>query len=144
MSNTTGVATTGRRSAASLPKIKPLAHFFRPLEDRFAMNTIPRSQNWGLGSAAAFTAAIFLWSLALGASPQLHKVVHPDANQPEHTCCAPCKRARSGRPIFYNPGADPAVGRIAIPRRQRFRARATRAGLARCCSRRLLGDATRA
>ncbi len=50
------------------------------------MNTIPRSQNRGLSSAATFAAAIFLWSLALGASPQLHRFIHPDADQPGHTC----------------------------------------------------------
>jgi hypothetical protein len=50
------------------------------------MNTTPRSQNRVLGSAATFAAAIFLWSLALSASPQLHKAIHPDANQPGHTC----------------------------------------------------------
>lgn len=35
---------------------------------------------------AAVVSAAFLWTLALSASPQLHKLVHPDANSPEHTC----------------------------------------------------------
>lgn len=35
---------------------------------------------------AAFVSAAFLWALALSAAPQLHELVHPDANSPEHTC----------------------------------------------------------
>ena len=35
---------------------------------------------------AIFIFASFLWALALGASPQLHARVHPDANRAEHSC----------------------------------------------------------
>lgn len=35
---------------------------------------------------SAFLSAVFLWTLALSASPQLHERFHPDANRVEHTC----------------------------------------------------------
>jgi len=35
---------------------------------------------------AAATAAAFLWTLALAASPQLHERIHSDANRPGHSC----------------------------------------------------------
>jgi hypothetical protein len=50
------------------------------------MNTIPGAAIRGRGFAAAVAAAAFLWSLTLGVSPQLHARIHPDANQPDHTC----------------------------------------------------------
>ncbi|HUE41471.1 MAG TPA: hypothetical protein VMO75_06045 [Chthoniobacterales bacterium] len=37
-------------------------------------------------SVAILASAAFLWALALGASPQLHERVHPDANRAEHAC----------------------------------------------------------
>ncbi len=50
------------------------------------MSTLARSTNRGRASIAIFVSAAFLWALALGASPQLHERVHPDANRIEHTC----------------------------------------------------------
>ena len=35
---------------------------------------------------AAATAAAFLWTLALAASPQLHERLHSDANRSDHSC----------------------------------------------------------
>ena len=37
---------------------------------------------------AAVAAAAFLWTLALGASPQLHNRLHADANRVHHACAA--------------------------------------------------------
>jgi len=39
-------------------------------------------------SVAILASAAFLWTLALGASSQLHERIHPDAHQVEHTCAA--------------------------------------------------------
>jgi hypothetical protein len=50
------------------------------------MNTIPGAPIRGRGFTAAVAATAFLWSLALGVSPQLHERIHPDANQPDHAC----------------------------------------------------------
>jgi len=35
---------------------------------------------------AALASAVFLWTLALSASPQLHERIHPDANRSDHSC----------------------------------------------------------
>jgi hypothetical protein len=50
------------------------------------MSTVSRPTNRGLGFAAGFVTAVFLWTLALSVSPQLHSRIHPDANTVEHTC----------------------------------------------------------
>jgi hypothetical protein len=52
------------------------------------MSAIPATGNRGRGFAAALAAAAFLWSLVLSVSPQLHERVHPDADQPGHSCAA--------------------------------------------------------
>ena len=35
---------------------------------------------------AGFISVVFLWALALSASPQLHQRLHPDADRVEHSC----------------------------------------------------------
>ena len=35
---------------------------------------------------AGFISVVFLWALALSASPQLHQQLHPDADRVEHSC----------------------------------------------------------
>ena len=50
------------------------------------MNTALRSQNRGRAFIAVFVSAVFLWTLAMSASPQLHQRIHPDANRTDHTC----------------------------------------------------------
>jgi hypothetical protein len=52
------------------------------------MRVFARSNNYGRAFVAAFVSAGFLWALALGASPQLHQRVHPDANRVDHNCAA--------------------------------------------------------
>jgi len=37
-------------------------------------------------SIAIFACAVFLWTLALSVSPQLHERLHPDANRIDHSC----------------------------------------------------------
>jgi hypothetical protein len=51
-----------------------------------AMNRFVRSDNCGRAVVAGFVFAAFFWALALGASPQLHQRVHPDANRGDHSC----------------------------------------------------------
>jgi len=67
---------------------KSLAEFLDPTEVRGAMSTLARSTTCGRAFIAIFVSAAFLWALALGASPQLHKRVHPDAGRVEHSCAA--------------------------------------------------------
>jgi len=50
------------------------------------MSTLLRSNNRRRAIVAAFVSVAFLWTLALGASPQLHQLVHKDANRAEHNC----------------------------------------------------------
>ncbi len=50
------------------------------------MNPAPRLPNRGRASVVAFVSAAFLWTLAVGASPQLHQRIHPDANRTDHNC----------------------------------------------------------
>jgi hypothetical protein len=52
------------------------------------MSTLLRSNNRRRAIVAAFVSVTFLWTLALGASPQLHQRVHADANRAEHSCAA--------------------------------------------------------
>jgi len=35
---------------------------------------------------AIFACVVFLWTLALSVSPQLHERLHPDANRIDHSC----------------------------------------------------------
>jgi hypothetical protein len=35
---------------------------------------------------AFLASAVFLWTLALSVSPQLHERIHPDANRVDHSC----------------------------------------------------------
>jgi hypothetical protein len=65
---------------------KSLAQLVWWTEDRGAMNTGPRSLNRGRSVAAAFVSAVFIWTLAVSASPQLHQRIHPDANRTDHSC----------------------------------------------------------
>ncbi len=50
------------------------------------MNMAPRLPNRGRAFVAAFVSAVFLWTLAVSASPQLHQRIHPDANRTDHNC----------------------------------------------------------
>jgi hypothetical protein len=52
------------------------------------MSTLAHPTNRGRAFIAICLSAAFLWALALSASPQLHKRVHPDANRVEHNCAA--------------------------------------------------------
>jgi hypothetical protein len=52
------------------------------------MSRFARSTNHGRAFVAVCISTAFLWALALGASPQLHQRVHPDANPAEHNCAA--------------------------------------------------------
>ena len=45
-----------------------------------------RSSTSSRAFIAAFAASAFLWTLVLGASPQLHERIHPDANRADHSC----------------------------------------------------------
>jgi len=50
------------------------------------MSTFGRSTNRGRVFVAIVLSAAFFWALALSASPQLHQLVHKDANRVEHNC----------------------------------------------------------
>jgi hypothetical protein len=52
------------------------------------MSRFARSRNHGRAFVAVCVFAAFLWALALSASPQLHQLVHKDANRVEHNCAA--------------------------------------------------------
>ncbi|HEV2046810.1 MAG TPA: hypothetical protein VGQ95_09455 [Chthoniobacterales bacterium] len=65
---------------------KSLAQLTWRTEDRGAMKTGPRSLNRGRSVVAVFVSAVFLWTLAMSASPQLHQRIHPDANRTDHSC----------------------------------------------------------
>lgn len=45
-----------------------------------------RSANFSRSLIALSVSAAFLWTLALGALPQLHERIHSDANQSNHEC----------------------------------------------------------
>lgn len=65
---------------------KFLAQFQQRTEARRAMSMIPRLTKRGHALVALGVSAVFLWTLALTISPQLHVRVHADANRVEHTC----------------------------------------------------------
>ena len=50
------------------------------------MNRWTGRANVGRACVAASLSAAFLWALLLGASPELHQRVHPDANRADHGC----------------------------------------------------------
>jgi heme A synthase len=50
------------------------------------MGRFARSTNHGHTFVATCVFAVFVWALALSASPQLHQRVHKDANRVEHNC----------------------------------------------------------
>jgi hypothetical protein len=50
------------------------------------MNAASCSANRGRAFVAAFTGAVFLWTLVLSVSPQLHERIHRDANRVDHSC----------------------------------------------------------
>ena len=52
------------------------------------MSTLLCLNNQRRAIVATLVSVAFLWTLALGASPQLHQRVHADANRVEHTCAA--------------------------------------------------------
>jgi hypothetical protein len=45
-----------------------------------------KSSTGGRAFVAVVATAAFLWTLALGASPQLHERIHSDANRIDHAC----------------------------------------------------------
>ena len=49
-------------------------------------NHTPRVARLGHTLVAGFISVVFLWALALSASPQLHQQLHPDADRVEHSC----------------------------------------------------------
>jgi hypothetical protein len=49
-------------------------------------NAIARSKHRVRLSVATYVGAIFLWTLALSVSPQLHEQVHSDAKSVQHEC----------------------------------------------------------
>jgi hypothetical protein len=65
---------------------KFLARVATRLQGRSAMSTFARSRNHGRTFVAACAFAAFVWALALSVSPQLHQLVHADANRAEHSC----------------------------------------------------------
>ena len=65
---------------------KSLAQLACWTEDRGAMNTGLRLLNRGRSVVAVFVSAVFIWTLAMSASPQLHQRIHPDANRTDHAC----------------------------------------------------------
>src|SRR5262249_17806221 len=50
------------------------------------MNSLAHSHNCGRALIAAFISVVFVWTLALSVSPQLHARIHTDANRAEHSC----------------------------------------------------------
>jgi len=65
---------------------KSLAQLACWTEDRGAMNTGLRLLNRGRSVVSVFVSAVFIWTLAMSASPQLHQRIHPDANRTDHAC----------------------------------------------------------
>jgi hypothetical protein len=89
---------------------KFLAPHVSPSEDRSAMSMSARSKNHGHALIAACIFAGFLWALALGASPQLHQRVHPDADRIEHNCAATMIASGS-----YDHAAHPSLVTAPVP-----------------------------
>jgi len=57
---------------------------------------------------AILACAVFLWTLALSVSPQLHERLHPDANRIDHSCAV----------TFISSGSynhSPVAAVIAVP-----------------------------
>ena len=50
------------------------------------MGTFAHSQSRGRPFIATWIIAMFVWTLALSVSPQLHQSVHTDGNRSDHTC----------------------------------------------------------
>jgi hypothetical protein len=68
------------------------------------MSTFGRSNSYGRAFVAAFVSAGFLWALTLSASPQLHQLVHKDANRAEHNCAVTMMASGS-----YDHAANPPL-----------------------------------
>jgi hypothetical protein len=71
---------------------------------RGAMSTFARSINYARAPVAALVSVAFLWALALSASPQLHQLVHKDANRVEHNCAVTMMASGS-----YDHAANPPL-----------------------------------
>jgi hypothetical protein len=50
------------------------------------MNAVLCSANRRRAFVAALTGTVFLWTLVLSVSPQLHERIHRDANRVDHSC----------------------------------------------------------
>ena len=74
------------------------------------MSTLLRSNNRRRAIVAAFVSVAFLWTLALGASPQLHQLVHKDANRAEHNCAVTMIASGS-----YDHAAHPPLISVPVP-----------------------------
>jgi hypothetical protein len=81
------------------------------------MNTFARPTNHGRTFVAACAFAAFVWALALSVSPQLHQLVHADANRAEHSCAVTaiasgsCDHAAQS-PLISAPGFVSQFGRV--------------------------------
>jgi hypothetical protein len=63
---------------------KKCCEFNSESEDRVTMNETMRSR---LGAfIAPLLGLVFVWTLVLSVSPQLHERIHRDANRVEHSC----------------------------------------------------------
>ena len=73
-------------------------------EDRSAMNSSGRSQNYLRVFVAAVVLAAFSWTLVGSVSPQLHARIHADANRTDHVCAitliASGSYEQAGQPVL--------------------------------------------
>jgi hypothetical protein len=74
------------------------------------MSTFARSTNRRRAFVATFVSAAFLWALTLSASPQLHQLVHQDANRVEHSCAVTMIASGS-----YNHTSHPPLVSAPVP-----------------------------
>jgi hypothetical protein len=74
------------------------------------MTSFARSRNHGRAFVAGCIFAAFVCALALSVSPQLHQLVHKDANRVEHNCAA--TMIASGN---YDHAAQPPPVGVPVP-----------------------------
>jgi hypothetical protein len=84
-------------------------------------NAIARSKNRGRLLVATYVGAIFLWTLALSVSPQLHERFHSDANQAQHECSVTLIAAGNydhvaPAPVFVRPNLATQISSVATLR----------------------------
>jgi hypothetical protein len=75
-------------------------------EDRCAMNSSERSQDWLRVFGAALLFAAFSWTLVGSVSPQLHARIHADASSADHVCAitliASGSYEKAGQPVLVS------------------------------------------